>query len=110
MPKTLSFDPSDPVLALATLLLAEVLKRLAPSLAERLSPVLPLVVVLLAVALRALVDAVSAEGLTWSSVLRGLAAAGVAVLTHAQFRSVAKAVADRKPDEPTDEGKRAAVG
>ena len=99
MPETIPFDPSDPTIALGALVLAEALKRLAPSLFERLSPVMPLIVVLLAVAIRALVDAVSAEGLTVTSFLRGLAAAGVAVLTHAQFRSVVKALT-KEPGEP----------
>lgn len=94
MPPTVPLDPSDPLVALFALMLTEALKRLLkPAALARIGPILPAIVVLTALALRAGYDAALTEGgLTWASVLRGLAAAGVAVLTHAQFRSVAKAL------------------
>lgn len=86
------FDPSDPVIAVGSVLLTEVLKRLAPKLLDRLSPVIPALVCLLAIALRALLDAVAEGGVSWSSLWRGLAAAGVAVLSYSQVRSAGKAM------------------
>ncbi len=88
-------DPSDPIVALLALALVEVLKKgvLPKKALDRVSPIMPIIVFLVAIALRAAYDAsMTEEGLTWASAFRGLAAAGVAVLTHAQFRSVAKAL------------------
>lgn len=108
MPPTVPMDPSDPIVALFALLVTELLKRLLkPATLERVSPTIPAVVVLIAMGLRVAYDAaVTPEGITWASVLRGIAAAGVAVLTHSQFRSVAKAIA-AAPEPPKDAPPRA---
>lgn len=108
MPPFVPVDPSDPIVALFALVLTEALKRLLkPAALARIGPVIPAIVVLTALALRAGYDAALTEGgLTWASVLRGLAAAGVAVLTHAQLRSVAKALTG--PQDPPATGPGAA--
>jgi hypothetical protein len=108
-PTTVPMDPSDPIVALFALVITEALKRmLKPAALKRVGPVIPVVVVVLAMALRVGYDAMLTDGgaLTWATVLRGLAAAGVAVLTHTQFRSVAKAFTGeaKPPAEPPTSG------
>jgi len=108
-PTTVPIDPSDPIVALSALVLAEALKRmLKPAALKRIGPVIPVIVVVLAMALRVGYDAMLTEGgaLTWATVLRGLAAAGVAILTHTQFRSVVKALMGepKPPAEPPTGG------
>lgn len=96
MSPTIPIDPSDPLVAFFALGLMEALKRvLKPAALARIGPIIPVIVVILALAMRVGYDA-SGGQLAWSSVLRGLAAAGVAVMTHTQFRSVAKAVVEAK--------------
>ncbi len=98
MPPLVPVDPSDPVVVVLALVLTEALKGLVSEKTyARFAPVLPLFVVLLAVFIRVVYDTVTSEGLSWSTMLRGLASAGVAVLTHAQFRAVAKALTDPAP-------------
>lgn len=87
-------DVGDPIVVIIAIALTEALKRLLPAaMLGKLKPYLPALVVLTALAGRVIYDALAtADGVTWETAFRALAAAGVAVLSHAQFRSVLKAV------------------
>ncbi len=86
-------DPADPIIVLVSIGLGQILKRVLPARVNHvIKPYLPVIILLLAVGGRVLYDFLSSGEITVNTALRALAAAGVAVLTHSQFRSIAKVV------------------
>lgn len=95
IPESVPFDPTDPMISIGVVALTEILKKLvSETVLLKITPALPVLVFLLSIFVRVLIDAVNDEPLTVATFLRGLASAGVAVLTHTQFRSVVKALTE----------------
>lgn len=87
----LNFDAADPAVALLAWALTFAVGRWCPKgVRVQVRKVLPLVAVLLACAVSAGVAAVQGEPLTVAVLLRGLGAAGAAVLAHSQLREALK--------------------
>tara|TARA_R110002126_G_scaffold50022_5_gene137865 strand:+ start:217 stop:534 length:318 start_codon:yes stop_codon:yes gene_type:complete len=98
----LALDAGDPIVVFASMALGEALKKfLAEAAYAKLKPIIPIIIVLLAFGGRVVYDSVMLEGLTMGTGLRALAAGSVAVLTHTQFRSLAK-VFFEKPVTPEE--------
>lgn len=89
-------DPSDPVvMAAAWLIMAGIKKYAPPPVAARLRGWIPLGAVVVAVFVRAVIDATQGADLStpeaWVAVIaRGGAAGGAAVAAHSQVREIAK--------------------
>ena len=101
-------DPSDPAVVLAAWLIMAGIKRWAPdAIAARLRPWIPLCAVIVAVFVRAGIDAAEGADLStveaWGAVLlRGGAAGAAAVWSHSQIREAAKSTIEaEKPVDPT---------
>lgn len=90
-------DSSDPTVAFLTWVLTWVAGRLVsgPKL-QKLRHALPIAAVLIAIGLRAAIETSEGVELSLSTVLRGIAAGGAAVLGHSQLRELHKALA--KPE------------
>lgn len=90
-------DVGDPIVVFVSIALGELLKRTLPAQALAfIKPVLPAIIVLLAVFARVVYDMLATgEGITVETAFRALAAGGVAIMTHTQFRSLVKAVKAR---------------
>lgn len=100
-------DSSDPAVAFLALMLMELLKLLLrPAALKRIAPAIPALVVLLALGIRVTYDAFLSDGgqVTAATALRALAAGAVAVMSHAQFRSVVKAMTAADSTETPDRG------
>lgn len=98
-------DPSDPLVVIITWLLTLLAGKLI-NLAERpkLRTALPLVLLLVAVASRAAFTASEGvDAFSWDVVLRGLAAAGTAILAHSQLREVLKLLAAPPAEPPAED-------
>lgn len=98
-------DGADGAIVAGAIVVTELVKRIVPApVYARLKPVLPILVLLTAVAFRAAYDSLRADGaLTLDTVWRAVAAGGVAVWTHAQARSLFK-VPPVETTPPPDEG------
>ena len=91
-------DGSDPVVTVLAWGVVALLRRYAPASWEPfLRRATPGLVVLAAVFLRALIAVALSEPFTLASVLRALAAGGVAVLGHSQLRALLKTELTPKP-------------
>lgn len=89
-------DVTDPIVVMTTWGLTWAIGRLLrESEADAARAYLPVVAVALAVVIRSLIDNLSGREINMDTLLRALAAAGVAVLTHSQFREVVKAKAPK---------------
>ena len=87
-------DATDPVVVLIAWILTQIASHAlkGDERVERYRSLLPALAVVIAVGARAALDAASGEALTVESVLRALAAAGVAVLAHSQGREIMKQI------------------
>ena len=93
-------DGTDPLVVALTWGLTQVAaKFLSTEDRARFRSALPSIAVIIAVGSRAAIDTASGETLTTESLLRALAAAGVAVLAHSQGREVSKARSRRAARE-----------
>jgi len=88
---------TDPIVVGLTIALTWVLSKF-PVFKERLRPYLPMFALIIAVLARAILDAIEGE-VTLESLLRGLAAGGMAVMSHQQIRQLSKAKIENKQDE-----------
>lgn len=91
---TAAMDAQDPFVIVLTWVLVWAVRKWAKDRLPKVRHMLPFIAVLLAIAVRAAMEASAGLELSWATVGHGLAAAGVAVLTHSQGREIKK-VQDR---------------
>lgn len=83
-------DATDPAVVIVTWGLTWLVGKYAPWFSDRGRTIIPIVAVLLAVGVRAGIDASSGEPLAVSTVTRGIAAGAAAVMGHSQVREFQK--------------------
>ena len=91
-PITPTVDATDPAVALIAWGLTILLAKYAPWLSDRGRPVIPVAAVLVAVGVRAGIDASMGDPLTLATVVRGIGAGTAAVMGHSQLREAQKAM------------------
>ena len=89
---------TDPIVVGLTMALTWVLGKFAPPFQDKLRHWLPLIALIFAVLLRAVLDAMESE-VTLESLFRGLAAGGMAIASHQQVRQIVKSKAEEAPKE-----------
>lgn len=94
-----ALDSTDPLVVLLTWSLVYLVRHFASDKFAKVRHILPTLAVLIAVALRAGVEAMAGMEVTWATVTHGIAAGGVAVLFHAQGREIGKATGKEKPTD-----------
>jgi uncharacterized protein YjbJ (UPF0337 family) len=89
-------DVTDPSVVLLAWFIVQAVRKVAGEKAEQIRFLLPVITVVAAVAVRALADVMQGHPLDQSTLFRAVAAAGITVLAHSQYREVQKVRAVRK--------------
>ena len=92
-------DITDPGVIALTWFLTWAIGKYAPWLSDKGRPIIPIVAVLIAVGVRAGLDASMGQPIDLESVTRGVAAGAAAVMGHSQVRGLQKALM-KPPEEP----------
>jgi len=93
-------DTIDPVITGVTVVLTAQLRRVLPAdLFEKIRPLLPAVIALIAIMCRAGFDMLAGDGLTPMTASHGLAAGAVGLMGHTQHRKLKKRKLKRPPQK-----------